>query len=132
MERGTLSPAPKTQTELFDEVFPYYLMAGMTYDQFWDGDPSLTIAYRRKLELEDKRFNERAWLQGQYNYIGVATALANGFRKKGAKTQDYPKEPFKVGQETQMETEVKKQKAFDNNIAFLERMRGALDGRRDH
>ena len=107
-------------------------MAGMTYEQFWDGDPSLTIAYRRKLELEDKRFNERAWLQGQYNYIGVATALANGFRKKGAKASDFPKQPFAVGQETEIEKKHKKAKAFNDSLAFLDRMRGATDGRRNH
>ena len=110
MERGTVSPAPKKLTDLFDEVFPWYLAAGMTCEQFWDGDPTLTIAYRRKLEIEDKRFNERAWLQGEYNYIAVATALQNGFRKKGAKAADYPKQPFNVGHDTELEAERKKKK----------------------
>ena len=60
-------------------------MAGMTEAQFWDGDPWLVVAYRRKLELESDRLNEAAWLNGYYNFIGVSTALANAFRKKGAK-----------------------------------------------
>ena len=107
-------------------------MAGMTYEQFWDGEPSLTIAYRKKLELEDKRFNDRAWLQGQYNYIAVAIALQNGFRKKGAKATDYPRQPFTVGQDTDLEKEQKKAKAFNDSLAFIDRMRGATDGRRNH
>lgn len=106
-------------------------MAGMTCEQFWDGEPSLVIAYRKKIELEDKRFNERAWLQGQYNYIAVATALSNGFRKKGAKATDYPGQPFTVGQDTDIEKEQKKAKAFNDSLAFLDRMRGAADGRRN-
>ena len=107
-------------------------MAGMTYEQFWDGDPGLCPVFRRKLELEDKRFNERAWLQGEYNYIAVATAVSNAFRKKGTKPAEYPKEPFNVGTDTALEAEAKRQKAFDDSIAFMARMRGSADGGSNH
>ena len=107
-------------------------MAGMTYEQFWDGDPGLCPVFRRKLELEDKRFNERAWLQGEYNYIAVATAVSNAFRKKGTKPAEYPKEPFNVGEDTHLEAEAKRQKAFDDSIAFMARMRGSADGGSNH
>ena len=35
--------------------------------------------------------NAQAWLQGMYNYIGVATALNNGFNSK---KEEYPNKPI--------------------------------------
>ena len=105
------------------------MVCGMTYEEFWNGDPSLAVVYRRKRVLEDKRFNEQAWLQGEYTYVAVATALQNAFRKKGTEAVQYLKEPFKVGEDTETEKERKRKKAFDDSIAFIEKMRGAKNGR---
>ena len=33
--------------ETFQRLFPFYLAIGMTATQYWDDDPSLTIAYRK-------------------------------------------------------------------------------------
>ena len=96
-------------------------MAGMTYEQFWDGEPGIATYYRRKLELEGHRATEMAWLNGYYDFIAVSTALSNAFRGKGKKAVDYPKAPERKA-ETKMEKQAKRKKALDDSIAFMESM----------
>ena len=69
---------------------------GMTYDQFWHGDMWMAASYRKAYVARRKAENERDWLQGAYFYNAVTTALANAFRKKGAKQIDYLNEPFPI------------------------------------
>ena len=57
-----------TYTEKFYECFPYYLSIGMTPEQYWDGDPTLTKYYRKADEIKKERLNEELWLQGMYIY----------------------------------------------------------------
>lgn len=96
------------------------MASGMTYDEFWFGDPTLVYWYRRKRDAEDRRENERAWLYGQYHYIGVATALTNAFRGKGKPPVDYPKQPFELKAVTETEKEYRQKKALDESIKALE------------
>ena len=78
-------------TEIFEEVFPYYLAIGMSYEQFWCYDPSLVKAYRRADEIKKRRMNEELWLCGIYTGEALASTVGNMF-SKGAKHQ-YPSEP---------------------------------------
>ena len=109
-------------------------MAGMTEDQFWNGDNLLPIAYRKKLELEDRRFNERAWLQGRYDFIAVSLAVTNAFRDKGHKANDYPDKPFEIpdGHEPTDEEKAREQeRALNEGIRFLDDMMAKARGRSD-
>ncbi|MCM1440079.1 MAG: hypothetical protein NC131_12885 [Roseburia sp.] len=63
----------------------------MTPEQFWHGDPDLFPLYHRAYY---RRLHEQAHAQGYYGYIAVSTALANAFRKKGQKAQQYLSKPF--------------------------------------
>lgn len=77
----------------------------MTTDEYWHGDALLPVYFRKKHTIEQDDLNERMWFQGYYNYTAVATALQNSFREKGKKAQPYPKEPFRIREKTEMETE---------------------------
>ena len=66
-----VSPPKKTYRELFINEFPYYLVCGMTESQYWDGDSTLTIYYRKKDQIERDRENEKLWLQGLYIYDAI-------------------------------------------------------------
>ena len=121
MERESLN-APKTVSEIFDEVCPWYMASGMTYEEFWYKDPTLAYWYRRKREAEDRRENERAWLYGRYEFVAVATALTNAFRKEGRPAIDYPKEPFETKAVTERDKELRQKKALDESIKQLEAM----------
>lgn len=70
----------------------------MTYEQFWDGDPSLTKYYRKAYELQRKRRNEDLWLQGMYIYEALCdvSPLLQAFAKKGTKAHPYAERPYSI------------------------------------
>lgn len=69
---------------------------GMSYEQFWEGPPSLAIAYRKAYKLKLEIDNEKAWLQGLYVYDAFAVCLANVFRKKGSQVKSYLEKPIDI------------------------------------
>ena len=69
---------------------------GMTYADFWEGDPQMAVAYRKAYRLRREMENEQAWLQGMYFYDAVAVSLANAFRSRGAKRQNYLERPIDI------------------------------------
>lgn len=64
----------------------------MTYEEFWEGDCTLPIFYRKAYEIKQKSENElnnfNAWLQGRY----FAEAIASCF----SKDYKYPEKPFEL------------------------------------
>lgn len=78
-------------TEIFEELFPYYLAIGMSYEQFWIYPPELAKAYRKADELKKHRANEELWLAGIYTAEALSSTVGNMF-SKGSKYQ-YPSEP---------------------------------------
>lgn len=69
---------------------------GMTYNEFWHGDPWLAASYRKAYVERRKAENTRDWLQGAYFYNAITAAMANAFRKKGAQPVNYLDEPFQI------------------------------------
>ena len=67
---------------------------GMTYEQFWDESPYIAVAYRKAYRLKQELENERAWLQGLYNYCAFATCLNNAFSKN--RKQNYIERPADI------------------------------------
>lgn len=99
-EEGLIREKPESPTkthfsQLFEEWFPYYLSIGMTPAQYWDEDPRLCKAYRRKAEFDKQRINEQLWLQGMYIYDALTDVaqLFNGMVAK-PKLLPYPTEPY--------------------------------------
>lgn len=86
--------------EIMDRACPDYLAMGMTYDEYWNGDPEAAIFYRKAHALKRKETNYTLWLQGLYIYeaIGDLSPVLNGF-VKNPKPAPYPKEPYALTQE---------------------------------
>lgn len=87
-----------TYTEQFYEAFPYYLSIGMTYEQYWEGDPMLVKYYRKAEEMRNERRNQELWLQGMYIYealIDVSPVL-HAFARRGAKANPYSDRPYPI------------------------------------
>ena len=82
---------------------------GMTYDLFWNGDPSLAKAYRTADSIRRRRRNEELWLEGMYTAEALSATVGNMF-SKGAKHQ-YPSEPFPITVEEQQERREREQRA---------------------
>lgn len=105
---------PLSYSQIFEQQFPYYLSIGMTYDEFYNKDCSLTVAYREAEKIRQERRNTELWLQGAYVYealCDVAPALKPFV--KNAKIQEYPKEPYAISKE-----EVERRKERDAKIEY--------------
>jgi len=104
-------PAPlKSYSEQFRELFPVYLSIGMTYEQFWDGDPELAVFYRKADKLSRERKNQELWLQGMYIYDALC-CVAPIFRdlsKKGTKAHPYPDNPYALDAKQKEKAEEKR------------------------
>lgn len=92
---GSATETPDTCRKIFDKAFPTYLAMGMTYDEFYNKDHTLTIAYREAYKMKREQMNEQLWLQGAYVYEAVArlTPLFNPFAKH-PKPEPYLKKPY--------------------------------------
>ena len=97
-------------SKAFEEHLPFFLMCGMTYEQYYYGDVELCRYYRKADEMRRKRKNEELWLQGMYIYeaiIDVAPAL----RPMGAaQPTPYSKEPYPLTEEERKEREIRDEK----------------------
>lgn len=121
-ERNVRSPF-LTYTEQFYEVFPYYLSIGMTYEQFWDGDPHLAKYYRQADELKTERKNQELWLQGLYMYEALCDVapILQAMAKKGTKAHPYPDKPYAITEKQQKrEIEEKERKVADKGKRMIE------------
>ena len=52
----------------FEDLCGQYLSFGMTYEEYWNGDPEIAKYYRDKHKCERKLRNQELWLQGAYIY----------------------------------------------------------------
>lgn len=88
-------------SEVFDELCPYYLSIGMSYDLYWQGDVCAVRHFRKADKLRQKRRNTELWLQGLYVYeaIGDMTPVLRPFAKNGTKPVEYPSEPYALNKE---------------------------------
>lgn len=91
------SSRPSTYTERFEQLFPFYLALGMTYEQYWDMDSTLVKAYRKAHELKQELDNQSAWLQGMYIYEALC-CVAPIFRpfSKVKKPVAYRSQPYSL------------------------------------
>lgn len=95
----------KTYTEQFEEAFAFYLAIGMSYAEFWAGDPTLARYYRKAYRIKQEEINNNAWLQGMYIYDAVATALHNALAGKNTQPRKYAQQPYNFYKKEKSEAE---------------------------
>lgn len=81
---------------------------GMTYEQYWYGDPLMARAFFEADKLRQERENEIAWLHGAYFLRALDTIVGNIFRKTGSQLAEYPQKPIplrKTGEDQIMDEE---------------------------
>lgn len=114
----------KSLAELFREVFPYYLAMGMTYDEFWYGNPSLVCDYRKAWEIKKQNEEWARWRQGAYIYdalLKVAPVL-RPFTKGKVEAGKYPEEPWPMTEkEARDREEQRRQENFRRFRKMLEK-----------
>lgn len=94
----------------------------MTYDQYWNDDPSLVRAYRKAAELNAERKNQELWLQGMYIYEALCcvSPVMRAFAKKNTKAIPYPKEPYPLSPRQKEQNKVNEEKrVMDKGKAMM-------------
>lgn len=111
----------KSLGELFREVFPHYLAMGMTYDEFWYGDPTLVRDYRRARDIKLRQEEWARHRQGEY-FMAALIAIAPVIKPfvKDAKPGNYPEEPWPLTEKEAKEREIRKER--ENTLRFIKQL----------
>jgi hypothetical protein len=95
----------------------------MTPEQFWDGDCTLAVAYRKAFELKQDLENQQAWLQGMYIYDALCCVapVLHAFAKNGTKPTPFRKEPYPLSvQPDKRKKEIVEAKSDAKAKAYME------------
>lgn len=114
---------------MLDKICPYYMMYGMSYDEFWNGDYTKLKYYAEKHQLEIEKRNEEMWMQGFYFYEGLDVALHNHLSVKQTQKRNYPDKPHRITPLTELEKEQEKKKTLETFTAQLMSLSGRLEKR---
>ena len=116
----------KSYGDIFDELFPHYLLFGMTPEQYWDGESWLKPAYRKayalKIENERTIADTNNWYLGQYMIAVLQSGamLVPGVNTKaGAQFEPYPDKPLLQRAKEQKKAEVKKRRGEEQQQLAL-------------
>lgn len=104
----------------------------MTWEQFWDDDPTILSVYleKHKMELErDETVREaNAWLYGSYVYEAVGAVLDQAFNKRSR--AKYPQKPRPTATELRRTERERRDKAVllaaEQMRAFAKRFNKSL------
>lgn len=99
-------------TDIFIEHYSYYILMGMTYEEFWEKDPDLVKSYRRADKIKRNNDNFDKWLQGKYFYdaLIMVSPLLHAFSSE-TKPIDYHEKPLPLTKEEAERQEEERQKA---------------------
>ena len=101
---------------------------GMTYEEFWYGDPWAVVSFRKAHELRNDMLNQQLWLQGLYIYNAI-NAVASTLM---GKPKEYISKPINLNVHTSAEKEKEKANKFFEAMAAAWAQKGATDGGRSN
>ena len=114
-------------SEIFERLCPYYMTYGMSYEDYWYGDPWQMKAYKDAYDLRNRQQNTMMWLNGIYYTHAVSVSLANAFRKKGSPPVKYLEKPLDVFPKTELEEAAEQEKKQKELILKLSAWKKAFD-----
>ena len=115
---------------LFETECEFAFLVGMSYDEYWSGEPEMLYFYAKRYKYEQEQaIQERdtlAWLTGQYVLQAVAINFASAFGKRGTPRPKYPELPMYVAEHNE-QAKAKKQerdmmRSYQNFIAAAQSM----------
>lgn len=97
------------------------MLWGMSYDEFWHGEPDRVNFYKKAYELHKETINNELWLQGLYVYRALMATSGYSFGNKNDPPKYYEQPiPFtkaerKAYEEKTVEREKQEALAFMQN-----------------
>ena len=99
---------------------------GMTYEQFWYGDPWMVVSFRKAHELKNDMLNQQMWLMGLYAFDAVSAAMS----ALGKHPKKYMDKPIDIKAHTDAEKEREKAVNYFKALELAWQRKGAIDGGR--
>ena len=115
-------------SDLFDQLCPFYMSIGMSYDEYWHGDnyayKYYLKAYELKMKRETKESDYNAWLNGLYTYTAICdcSPILHDFAKKGTKPIKYLDKPIFMDIDKEKSDEQRKKEIENGRLAFRVQM----------
>lgn len=108
-------------TEVFEEMCPYFIAIGMSYEQYWNEDCWIASYYLKAHKIKQEQQNEILWLQGVYIYEALCdvSPVLHAFSKRGTKPRPYCDKPYDLFKKkekevfTEEENEKEQQRAYE-------------------
>lgn len=100
---------------------------GMTYEDYWYGDPLMVRAYYQADKIRQERLNDEAWLYGGYVYRALLATVGNMTRKKGTKPYEYPEQPVRPEKKAE---EVTQAEAENEKLRLIAKLNAVAAARR--
>lgn len=105
--------------KIFEDNCPYFMSIGMTYQQFWEEDPTIAKYYLKAYKIEEERIDWILWKLGVYGYEALCdvSPVLHAFAKKGTKPLPFAEKPLFIKDsimETAKEKEEKERKNIEN------------------
>ena len=101
-ENGERSKPLPSYSKTFEDLCGWYLSIGMSYGDYWDGDPAIAKHYREKNRCDMERMNTQLWLQGAYIYEAILdTVPAFNILSKKREPTPYRESPMPLTKQAQ-------------------------------
>ena len=101
---------------------------GMTYEQYWYGEPKMARYYREAYKVRLNERNEEMWRQGIYFLDALNVALHNNINLSGKsiKALQYMNEPLRLFPLTEEEKEIKTEEELNKAEEQLKLFKSAM------
>lgn len=109
-------------SDWLDSLCPYYMIRGVSCEDFWHGDYTCLKYYVETYDLNRQRKSEEMWLQGLYNYRALSVVIGNVFKKKGSQSEQYPDNPIRIIPYTEQEKEEIAERERQKTIEYFNRL----------
>lgn len=124
---GHLKPSEDTtMTDAFEAACPLFMSYGMTYDEFWDGEPERARYYREahEIRLEEMSFN--AFIQGKYVRDAISDFVEfYAMTDKPKVRNNYPEEAYPITAKAKRLARERREEEIANRYLFMFKQKDA-------
>lgn len=116
-------------SDSFDEVCPYYLSIGVTYDDYWHGDPYIAKYERQAEQIRNDKRNQEMFQQGAYIYqaLCAVSPVLHAFAKNGTNPEPYLAEPLPL---TKKQAQKQAQRRYQEKVKRFQEQAEARNAKR--
>lgn len=106
-------------TKIFEDNCPFFIAIGMSYQQYWEEDPTIAKYYLKAYKIQEERTEWMLWKLGVYGYEALCdvSPVLHAFAKKGTKPLPFADKPLFIDNsvmETAKEKQEKEEKEAKN------------------